>query len=77
VYALARNLPKQLELIVANGIVHARRRFVEVAPNFPKNAVTFWKVLAACMRTMRWHTSRRCLRKNASTFIKLTVDRYG
>ena len=34
--ALARNLPKQLELIVANCIVHARRRFVEVAPNFPE-----------------------------------------
>jgi transposase len=36
--ALARNLPKMpetLEVIVAHCIAHARRRFVEVTPNFP------------------------------------------
>jgi len=43
--ALARNLPKQLELIVANCIVHARRRFVEVAPNFPEECRHVLEVL--------------------------------
>lgn len=36
--ALARNLPKMpetLELIVSHCLAHARRRFVEVTPNFP------------------------------------------
>jgi transposase len=36
--ALSRNLPKMpetLEVIVAHCIAHARRRFVEVTPNFP------------------------------------------
>lgn len=36
--ALARNLPKMpktLEVIVSHCIAHARRRFVEVTPNFP------------------------------------------
>ena len=33
--ALARNLPKELEVILSHCIVHGRRRFVEVAPNFP------------------------------------------
>lgn len=43
--ALARNLPKQLDLIVANCIVHARRRFVEVAPNFPEECRHVLEVL--------------------------------
>lgn len=37
--ALARNLPKMpeaLEVIVSHCIAHARRRFVEVTPNFPE-----------------------------------------
>ena len=33
--ALARNLPKALEVIVSHCLAHARRRFVEVTPNFP------------------------------------------
>jgi hypothetical protein len=36
--ALARNLPKMpeaLDVIVSHCIAHARRRFVEVTPNFP------------------------------------------
>jgi transposase len=33
--ALARNLPKELKVILSHCIVHGRRRFVEVAPNFP------------------------------------------
>jgi hypothetical protein len=43
--ALARNLPKQLDLIVANCMVHARRRFVEVAPNFPEECRHVLEVL--------------------------------
>jgi transposase len=37
--ALSRNLPKlpeKLEVIVGHCLAHARRRFVEVAPNFPE-----------------------------------------
>ena len=34
--ALSRNLPKKLEVIVGHCLAHARRRFVEVTPNFPQ-----------------------------------------
>jgi hypothetical protein len=34
--ALSRNAPKSVELLVANCLAHGRRRFVEVAPNFPE-----------------------------------------
>jgi transposase len=33
--ALARNLPKPLEVLLANCLAHGRRQFVEVADNFP------------------------------------------
>jgi transposase len=34
--ALSRNLPKKLAVIIAHCMAHARRRFVEVTPNFPE-----------------------------------------
>ncbi len=34
--ALARNLPKEFQAVVANCIAHGRRRFVEVAAKFPR-----------------------------------------
>jgi len=34
--ALSRNLPKELETIVANCLAHGRRQFVDVAENFPE-----------------------------------------
>jgi len=34
--ALSRNLPKNLEVIIGHCLAHARRRFVEVTPNFPQ-----------------------------------------
>jgi transposase len=34
--ALSRNLPKKLEVIIGHCMAHARRRFVEVTPNFPQ-----------------------------------------
>lgn len=34
--ALSRNMPEELETILANCLSHGRRRFVEVAPNFPQ-----------------------------------------
>jgi transposase len=34
--ALSRNLPKKLEVIIGHCLAHARRRFVEVTPNFPQ-----------------------------------------
>lgn len=33
--ALSRNLPEAFAVIVANCVAHARRKFIEVAPNFP------------------------------------------
>jgi hypothetical protein len=37
--ALSRNLPKELEVILANCLSHGRRRFVEVAMNFPQECL--------------------------------------
>jgi transposase len=34
--ALARNLPKELEVIVANCLAHARRKFIDQVQNFPE-----------------------------------------
>lgn len=34
--ALSRNLPKQLEVIVANCLAHARRKFIDQVNNFPE-----------------------------------------
>ena len=34
--ALSRNAPKSVELLVANCLAHGRRKFVEIAPNFPR-----------------------------------------
>ena len=34
--ALSRNLPKDFEVILTNCLAHARRRFVDVEPNFPQ-----------------------------------------
>lgn len=34
--ALSRNVPKELETILANCLAHARRNFVDLAPNFPE-----------------------------------------
>jgi transposase len=34
--ALSRNLPKELEVILANCLAHGRRRFVDVVENFPE-----------------------------------------
>jgi len=34
--ALSRNMPDELDTILANCLSHGRRRFVEVAPNFPE-----------------------------------------
>jgi hypothetical protein len=43
--ALARNMPKELETIVANCMAHGRRRFVEVAPNFPDECLHVLEIL--------------------------------
>jgi transposase len=34
--ALSRNLPKDFKVILSNCLAHARRRFVDVEPNFPQ-----------------------------------------
>ena len=43
--ALSRNLPKELEVILANCLSHGRRRFVEVAMNFPQECLYVLEVL--------------------------------
>jgi transposase len=42
--ALSRNMPKELETILANCLAHGRRRFVEVAGSFPEECVYVLKV---------------------------------
>jgi transposase len=48
--ALTRNYPKKLAVILANCLTHARRRFVEAAPNFPGECRHVLEVLAAVYR---------------------------
>ena len=48
--ALARNLPPELDWVVAHCLVHARRRFVEVAPNFPQPCRFVLEVLGQVYR---------------------------
>jgi transposase len=43
--ALSRNLPQELEVILANCLSHGRRRFVEVAMNFPQECLYVLEVL--------------------------------
>jgi hypothetical protein len=45
--ALSRNLPKPLETLLANCLVHGRRHFVEVADNFPEECRRVLEVLGA------------------------------
>jgi hypothetical protein len=48
--ALSRNLPKDFEVILANCIAHGRRRFVDVAPNFPAECRYVIETLAQVYR---------------------------
>jgi len=43
--ALSRNMPEELEAIVANCLSHGRRRFVEVAMNFPQQCLHVLQIL--------------------------------
>lgn len=43
--ALSRNMPDELKTILANCLSHGRRRFVEVAMNFPQECLYVLKVL--------------------------------
>jgi transposase len=43
--ALSRNMPEQLEAIVASCLSHGRRRFVEVAMNFPQQCLRVLQIL--------------------------------
>jgi transposase len=42
--ALSRNMPKELETILANCLAHGRRKFVEVAGSFPEECIYVLKV---------------------------------
>ena len=48
--ALSRNLPGELETIVANCVAHGRRRFVDVAAHFPEACRTVLETLGAVYR---------------------------
>jgi transposase len=48
--ALSRNLPKELETIVANCLAHGRRQFVEVAEQFPEQCRHVLEALAVVYR---------------------------
>ena len=48
--ALARNLPAELETIVANCLAHGRRQFVEVAEHFPDECQHVLEALAVIYR---------------------------
>jgi transposase len=48
--ALARNLPKPLEVILGHCLAHGRRQFVDVAPNFPGECRHVLESLAAVYR---------------------------
>ena len=48
--ALARNVPKELDVILSHCIVHGRRRFVEVAPNFPAECRHVLEILGEVYR---------------------------
>ncbi len=43
--ALSRNLPRELEVILANCLVHGRRYFVEAAANFPEECRYILEIL--------------------------------
>jgi transposase len=43
--ALSRNMPEELQAIVANCLAHGRRRFVDVATNFPDECLYVLEVL--------------------------------
>jgi len=48
--ALSRNLPAELETIVANCLAHGRRQFVEVAERFPEECYHVLEALAVIYR---------------------------
>jgi hypothetical protein len=73
--ALSRNLPKlplKLEIIIGHCLAHARRRFVEVTPNFPEECRFVLETLGVIYSNdawareqgmtpeerLRWHQSR-------------------
>ena len=43
--ALSRNMPEELDTIVANCLSHGRRRFVDVAMNFPQECLYVLEIL--------------------------------
>lgn len=48
--ALSRNLPRELEVILANCLAHSRRRFVDVLENFPQECRYVIETLAEVYR---------------------------
>jgi hypothetical protein len=43
--ALSRNMPKELQTILANCLAHGRRKFVDVAGNFPEECLHVLEIL--------------------------------
>jgi hypothetical protein len=90
--ALSRNLPKlppKLEIIVGHCLAHARRRFVEVTPNFPEECRFVLETLGAIYSNdalareqgmtpeerLRWHQSRSGpLMEQLRTWLQAQLD---
>jgi transposase len=90
--ALSRNLPKlppKLEIIVGHCLAHARRRFVEVTPNFPEECRFVLETLGAIYSNdalareqgmtpeerLRWHQSRSGpLMEQLRTWLQTQLD---
>ena len=51
--ALSRNLPKELQTIVAHCLAHGRRQFVDVAANFPGECLYVLEILVSFRRTCK------------------------
>jgi len=49
--ALSRNIPKDLEIILANCLVHGRRNFVEVVESFPEEVAYVIDKIALVYKT--------------------------
>lgn len=75
---LSRNTPKLedgAQILLANCLAHGRRQFVEVAANFPRRAVMFWKPWAASINMMRKPARASCHPRSDYGFISSTASR--
>ena len=73
--ALSRNLPGELQTILAHCLAHGRRRFVEVADRFPEECRYVLESLAVVYRNDAVGASESCRRRRVGIFIKRRAGR--